>query len=264
MKLCRHPLSTVVAEGIEVLGFYGFPPRTTLAAVSAAHPGLAWFDLDVYHEARFARVVPQAYCHIIRNCIDNALALGPCLKTVVTAIGAEKCDAGRFASRLLAELLSCPVVETTNEQNTTRTTPLLCEARGPLRQRVVRIMDSIVEPLGAEECTAAEQAQVQATCGFWGTPPHPIEVLDLFPETTAIYGWTRCVELARPADLDLELYVPADLPIVFFSQGFCHKALIARTLAERHRGMHVDVHDTLGAATTAKIEAFIRLSGGAR
>ena len=36
--------------------------------------------------------------------------------------------------------------------------------------------------------------------------------------------------------------------------------MLAKHLAHKHRGMHVDVHDTLSAATMAKIEAFIRLS----
>ena len=48
--------------------------------------------------------------------------------------------------------------------------------------------------------------------------------------------------------------------LIFFSQGFCPKAQLARHLAEVHRGMHVDVHETVNAAVRAKIEAFIRLS----
>jgi hypothetical protein len=102
--------------------------------------------------------------------------------------------------------------------------------------------------------------------GFWGTPPHPIGLLDLFPDTTLVLGWTRCVEQGRPADMDIEAFVPDGLPVIFFSQGFCQKAALARSLAERHRGMLVDVHDSVSAAARAKIEAFIRLAcpGGAR
>jgi len=47
--------------------------------------------------------------------------------------------------------------------------------------------------------------------------------------------------------------VQDDLPIVFFSQGFCAKAMIARELAKQYRGMYVDVHDRMHAATMAKI-----------
>jgi hypothetical protein len=122
-------------------------------------------------------------------------------------------------------------------------------------------MRAIVQPMDDTEMAAAGAARGEPTHGFWGTPPHPIELLDLFPETTHLFGWTRCVEQGRPADLELEMAVPSDLPIIFFSQGFCPKASLARHLAEKYRGMHVDVHDALNAATRAKIEAFIRLSG---
>ena len=261
MRLCRRSLARVRAGDDRVIGFWGAPPRAALEAAAARHPGAELFDLDVFHDAPRSRALPDAFCHIIRNCVDNAVALGGSLAHVVAATGREKCDAGRFAAGLVAELTDVEVTRATNERAGSAAPPLLCEARGPLLDRVLRVMDGIVEPLDAAERARSEAARCVPTHGFWGTPPHPVELLELFPETTHVFGWTRCVEQGRPADLELELAVPPDLPIVFFSQGFCPKGLLARRLADVHRGMHVDVHDGLGAATRAKIEAFIRLTG---
>ena len=260
MRLSRKSLSEIIDSGGSVIGFWGAPPRDALEGAAASHPGLPFFDLDVHYGAKATRRLPDAFCHIIRNCVDNALALGPALRAVVAATGQEKCDSGRYAAGLVAELTDAAVIETVNEAPGPLAPPALCEARGSLRARTDRIMRSIIEPLAADEQQRAVADRCAATHGFWGTPPHPIELLDLFPETTHIFGWTRCVEQGRPADRELELAVPAGLPVVFFSQGFCAKGMLARRLAERHRGMHVDVHDTLNAATRAKIEAFIRLA----
>jgi hypothetical protein len=260
VRLRLDTLEAVVAGDTPVIGFWGAPPRAALEAAAARFPGAAFYDLDVHHGARETRTVPDAYCHVIRNCVDNALALRSRLLAVVAATGEEKCDAGRLAARLVAELAEVEVIRTTNPGAATPAEAILSDATGPLKARIVRIMEAIVEPLSAAETRAARASRRDPTHGFWGTPPYPMAVLDLFPDTTAVYGWTRCVEVGRPADLDVEADVPADLPIVFFSQGFCAKAMLARNLAAQHRGMHVDVHDSLSAATMAKIEAFLRLS----
>ena len=260
MRLSRNSLAEVIESSEPVLGFWGAPPREVLEQTADRFDGLAYFDLDVYRGAPASQTLPDAFCHIVRNCVDNAIALGPRLRAVVAATGAEKCDSGRFAARVLEDLLDCEVIATENAGLDTQAEPLLSRSRGLLKDRVVRMMEAIIEPLDDAEQDRARAARCEPTCGFWGTPPHPIELLDLFPETTHVYGWTRCVEQGRPADLELELEVPEGLPIVFFSQGFCNKGMLARRLAEQHRGLHVDVHDALGAATMAKIEAFIRLS----
>lgn len=265
MRLCRLDIEEVASGEGRVIGFWGAPPREALEAAAARFPGAEFFDLDVFHRAAGSKTLPDAFCHIVRNCVDNAITLAEAgrLDCVVAATGEEKCDSGRFAARLVEELTGVEVVRTVNPPRGEAEETPLCEAAGPLKKRIIRVMDSIVEPLTAAETREAGRAACEPTHGFWGTPPHPIELLDLFPETTHAFGWTRCVEAGRPADLELELQVPEGLPVVFFSQGFCAKSMLARHLAERNRGMYVDVHDTLGAATMAKIEAFIRLSGGA-
>jgi hypothetical protein len=260
VRLIRKDLRELLSSEERVLGFWGVPPRNELEAAAARFPDLGFFDLDVFHGAPAQRLVPDAYCHIIRNCVDNALALGAKLACVVAATGREKCDAGRFAARLVAEAAGTSVIETTNEGFDCPNEALLSEARGPLKRRMIRMMETVIEPLTEAEKWEALRARCEPTHGFWGTPPHPVELLDLFPDTTHVFGWSRCVERGRPADLDLETHVPEGLPIVFFSQGFCAKSMLAKRLATRHRGLYVDVHDSLGAATMAKIEAFVRLS----
>lgn len=246
-------LQDVLAQDCPIIGFWGAPPKEALQEASE-RLGFALLDLDVYYGAPATKILPEAYCHIIRNCVDNAMALGSKLACVVAATGKEKCDAGRYAAWLVKNNTKAQVIMTENHQLPSPVAPKLCETQGPLKKRVIQIMQSMVEPVEGdfEAC--------EATHGFWGTPPHPIELLDLFPETTHVFGWTRCVEQARPSDLDLEMYVPEDLPTIFFSQGFCPKAQLARHLSEKHRGMHVDIHDSINAATMAKVEAFIRLS----
>ncbi len=258
--LNRKTLAEIIVGNHKVIGFWGAPLKRDLEKASQRFDGAAFFDLDVFYDAKKSGAVPDAFCHIIRNCVDNATALGDRLHCVVAATGPEKCDAGRFAARIVEELTGVEVVVTVNEGRKDPGAPLLCESRGSLKKRIVRTMEAIIEPLTSDEQRRAMADRCEPTHGFWGTPPHPIEVLDLFPETTHVFGWTRCVEQGRPADLDLETTVPDGLPIVFFSQGFCAKSMLAKHLAHRHRGMCVDVHDTLSAATMAKIEAFIRLS----
>jgi hypothetical protein len=260
LQLTTKSLQQIIQEQQPVIGFWGAPSRQSLEQASLKNPGLPFFDLDVFYNAPFSKTVPDAYCHIIRNCIDNAIALGPLLKHIVAATGEEKCDAARYAAKLLLNLSDATIDFTTNHEKTTTVQPLLCMSKGPLKKRIIRIMESIVTPLTEQEKNVAFMTQCTPTHGFWGTPPHPIEMLDLFPETTHIFGWTRCVEQKAPADLNLEMFVTPGLPTIFFAQGFCAKAMLAKKLAEKFNGMYVDVHDSLNAATMAKIEAFIRLS----
>ncbi len=260
LTLEKGHINDVIKSGRQVIGFWGAPPLDAFLQASIKYPGLPFFDLDVYYEAPATKKLPDAYCHIMRNCVDNAMALKEQMLSLIAATGEEKCDAGRYAAYLLKEEGIKDVVFTVNHNTIQIARPFLCEAEGPLKARAIRIMESIVEPLSQKEIKKAKDARCIPVAGFWGTPPHPIEVLDLFPDKTHIFGWTKCVETGTPALFKLEKEVPDNLPIVFFSQGFCAKAMIAKELATKYRGMYVDTHDSLNAATMAKIEAFIRLS----
>ena len=98
------------------------------------------------------------------------------------------------------------------------------------------------------------------TPGFWGVPPNDLEILRLFPDTTRVYGWIRCVEAGTPADLDLEMFVDENVPTVFYSQAFCSKSSLAKYLADKYNGLYIDIDDYASNSIKAKIEAFLKLS----
>jgi hypothetical protein len=129
-------------------------------------------------------------------------------------------------------------------------------ARMPLSEKIDRIMATVVDP----SPPSPAPAPCEATHGFWGVPPHDFRILSLFPETTHVYGWTRCVEAGRPSDVELECLVDEGVPTVFFTQSFCAKQDLAHYLAERHRGLAVDCHREINDSILAKVEAFVRLS----
>jgi len=245
-----------------IVGFYGNPPRDILVEKSLEHEA-PLVDLDVALGASDSGILPEAYCRVARTVMDNAVALKSILVEVVAATGNEKCDAGRYTAALLKRMgfsVTETVFESPGPDGRENDNIILCNALGPVKKRVVRIMRGIVEPLTDEEKAYWTKRQSNPSFGFWGTPPEPIGLLDLMPDNTHIFGWTRAVEAGRPDDVDLEMYVPDDLPVIFFSQGFCPKAQLARFLADKHGGLHVDVHDQLTGATVAKMEAFIKLS----
>ena len=100
---------------------------------------------------------------------------------------------------------------------------------------------------------------VKPEFGFWGVPPNDLSVLELFPNTTHVYGWTRCVEAKTPADIELEMQIDKDVPTVFYSQAFCSKAQLAKYLADKYNGLYIDIDDVATNSVKAKIEAFLRL-----
>ncbi len=100
------------------------------------------------------------------------------------------------------------------------------------------------------------------TAGFWGVPPRDFSLLSLFPDTTHVYGWARCMENKTPDNLAMECHFNPDIPTVFFAQTFCAKTALAKHLAGKHpRGLYLDCDITAGNSAKAKIQAFLELSG---
>ena len=124
----------------------------------------------------------------------------------------------------------------------------------PLREKVLRIMDTVHTP------NTVRYRQCGPTVGYWGVPPHDLRLLDLFPPTTHVYGWTRCVEAGCPADLEGEMAVDERVPTVFFAQAFCAKQQLAKYLAEKHGGLYIDADGQVTTAIAARVEAFIRFA----
>lgn len=242
----------------KVIAIWGYPRPAILAEISNKYPEHKIIDLDIPYGATETKLLPDNYCQIITNIVDNALALKDNIEQIVASIGEEKCDQGRFVAYIL-DKLGFPVIKTrcTEEDNVKNILPVISQSTLSLKNKVLLIMDSIIKPdllnnHGISNC--------KPTHGFWGVPPNDLNILDLFPDTTHVYGWTRCVEMKRPADLDLEMMVDENIPTVFFAQTFCAKMQLAKYLAKKHEGLYVDVDDLISVSVKAKIEAFLRLS----
>ena len=241
----------------KIIGYYGFPARSLLARARAVYgEGLPLVDLDVDHGAPGSGLLPRASCRIISNIMDNAVMLSDRLAVVVAAIGEDKCDSGRNIAFLLKGMGFEVIESRFSEEEYEDREPVYCTSRGPLPERINAIMETVVDP----SPPADPPRRCEPTHGFWGVPPNDFRILELFPPTTHIYGWIRCVEAGRPSDLDLEYHVDPGVPTVFFTQSFCAKQGLAHYLAERSGGIEVDCHREVNDSILAKVEAFIRLS----
>ena len=187
-----------------------------------------------------------------KNIIDNALALKENLEIIIASVGEEKCDSGRIAAKILQDL-GLNIVQTKYNVSCKNYDTPISKSNLHLKKKIVTIMENLIEKQEADfETTIPEY-------GFWGVPPNDFSILELFPDTTHVYGWTRCVEAGRPADIDLEMFVDENVPTVFFAQTFCSKMQLAKYLAKKYNGIYVDVDDKASSSVKAKIEAFIHL-----
>ena len=235
-----------------VMGFWGYPHPELIKKYKAQYPSALWVDLDLDYGFTKQDILPESYCAIIKNIINGAFHYKDELITILAPIGKDKCDSGWFASKLLKDM-GFSIVTSIFEENTYKRDVKISTSNMPLRKKVETITKNIYEKddLKYEQC--------KAKFGFWGVPPNDLSILELFPNETHLYGWTRCVEAMTPADIELEMYVDEDVPTVFYSQSFCSKAQLAKYLADKYNGLYIDIDDTVTNSTRAKIEAFLRL-----
>lgn len=233
------------------IGFWGYPDPRVVKEIKNQYPNAEWVDLDVDFFYPKTNILPESYCKIIRNIIDNVLYLKPSL--IVAPIGKDKCDSGWFASKILMDM-GFEVIQTKYEELNPRKDIKICTSNLPLYDKVVRITADIINPQDSSQLVSVPPA-----FGFWGVPPNDLELLRLFPDNTHVYGWMRCVEAGVPADLDLEMCVDENVPTVFYAQAFCAKSQLAKYLADKYNGLYVDIDDYASNSIKAKIEAFLRL-----
>ena len=245
------------------IGFWGYPPPDIINKLKKENPNSEWIDLDIDFAYPKTNIIPEAYCKIIRNIIDNTLFIKPDL--IVAPIGKDKCDSGWFASKILADM-GFNVITTIYENLKPKRKIKICNSNMPLYDKVTTITAGITEPEIFDKNYTAASVPVDNTSnnpdftpGFWGVPPNDLELLRLFPDNTHVYGWIRCVEAGTPADLDLEMYVNPNVPTVFYSQAFCSKSQLAKYLANKYNGLYIDIDDYASSSIKAKIEAFLRL-----
>ena len=236
----------------EYIAFWGYPDPQIIDNFKTAYPNLKWLDLDIDFDYPDLNLLPDAYCKIIKNIINNAFYYKDKIFKIVATTGKDKCDAGWFASKLLKEY-GFDVVESRYEIVDNPRPLKYCTSNLPLVDKVNNIMNSIVTPIEVD-CE-----YVEPKFGFWGVPPNDFDILKLFPNETHVYGWTRCCEAGVPANVDLEMFVDENVPTVFYSQAFCAKSQLAKYLADKYSGLYIDVDDYATNSIRAKIEAFLRL-----
>jgi hypothetical protein len=239
----------------ERVGIVGIPPLAVIAELHRQQTEI--IDLDEPQVKKSldltAPHLPRVYCAVLRTVVLNAMHLA--LDRIYIDVGPGKCDCALHVSTILNDMLSIPVVCTRNQDMKGAGFPL-CRTRMPLMEKMKAITAGIQSPRPEQKYPSCTP-----TAGFWGVPPRDFSLLALFPETTHIYGWTRCMENKTPADLALESQVNPDIPTVFFAQSFCAKTALARHLADQHpRGLYLDCDVTAGSSARAKIEAFFELS----
>lgn len=248
----------------KIIGFWGYPKPSLIEETKQKYPDYEWVDLDIDFDYPKTNILPDAYCKIIRNIIDNTFYLKP--EVILAPIGKDKCDSGWFASKVLTDL-GFNVIQSIYEDLTPKREIIICDSNMPLYDKVqtitAGIADASIWGKTAEKIKSGEFSGTSSitsfTPGFWGVPPNDLEILKLFPDSTKVYGWIRCVEAGTPADLDLEMYVDENVPTVFYSQAFCSKAQLAKYLADKYNGLYIDIDDYASSSIKAKIEAFLRL-----
>ena len=234
-----------------IIGFWGYPNPEIVKNVKNQYPNAEWVDLDIDFGYPKTNILPESYCKIVRNIIDNVLYLKP--ELVVAPIGKDKCDSGWFASKILIDM-GFNVIQSIFEDLTGRRDIKICTSNLPLYDKVSRITANIINRESEKGLI-----QVKPSFGFWGVPPNDLDILKLFPDDTHVYGWIRCVEAGVPADLDLEMYVDEEVPTVFYAQAFCAKSQLAKYLADKYNGLYIDIDDYASNSIRAKVEAFLRL-----
>ncbi|ADW16280.1 hypothetical protein Despr_0086 [Desulfobulbus propionicus DSM 2032] len=238
------------------IGIVGVPPLAVIEEINRQGDHIVDLDEPQVRAPidQTASRIPRVYCAILRTVVLNCLHLA--LDRVYIDVGPGKCDCALHVAEILADMLPIPVIRTRNQDTRPFGNPL-CTSRMPLMEKFSRITQ------GVQSAAAYPPLEpCPPSCGFWGVPPRDFSLLAPFPDTTHVFGWTRCMENKTPSDFALEQVVDPTIPTVFFSQSFCAKSALAKHLAAKHpRALAIDCDVSVSSSTRAKIEAFLELSG---
>ena len=246
-----------MALNYKQVGIVGMPPLKVIRELTEHNIKIHDLDTPMIRAdiELTTSYLPRVYCAILRTVVLNVLHLT--LDAIYIDVGPGKCDCALHTATVLEDMLTIPVYRTKNEDMTGFGTPI-SQCRMGLTQKLERITEGVKNVVKITD----PPAPCKATAGFWGVPPRDFSILDLFPDTTHVYGWTRCMENKTPADNELELHYNPDIPTVFYAQSFCAKTALARHLADKHpHGLYLDSDVTAGGSAKAKIQAFLELSG---
>ncbi len=240
----------------DIIAFWGYPEKNITDKTKLEHPDALWIDLDINYNYPDLKLIPENYCVIIKNIVNNAFCLKDRIIKILAPIGKDKCDSAYFISEILT-LEGFDIVQTVFEDKCKDYNSLklpISTSNLPLRKKVELITGNIIDRKdyqNLEKCTPA--------FGFWGVPPNDLSILELFPDNTEVFGWIRAVEAGYPGDFNIETYVKKDLPTIFFTQAFCSKTALAKYLANKYEGLFIDIDAVPNNSTKAKIEAFLKL-----
>ena len=244
-------------EHKQLVGIVGVPPLLVMEELN--NPTIKIVDLDE-PQGRIdlesaSPFLPRVYCGILRTVIANSLSLKP--KIIYIDTGAGKCDCAIHTATVLEDILpDTQIVRCKNQDSIDFGIPL-CRTRMDLMEKMAAITSGVQDVAPSQD-----HKPCRPTVGFWGVPPRDFSLLNLFPDTTHIYGWARCMENKTPDNMAMECRYNPDIPTVFFAQSFCAKTALARHLAARHpHGLYLDCDVTAGNSAKAKIQAFLELSG---
>ncbi len=236
------------------IGIAGVPDQRILDSYIGDGSDVVDLDMpldDVEYFDAIEEFSPRIYCATLRTIFTNALTLKP--QIIIADVGEGKCDGMRFIAEALRDLLPDTEIITTRNVNAPPQGNPISVSDLPLKEKMNRIVNSIITDINRDVLPCEPAA------GFWGVPPRDFSILDLFPDTTHIYGWARCMENKAPDNMEIELQVSADIPTVFFAQSFCQKSMLAKYLAHKNNGLFVDVDAQLDDSTRAKVIAFLTL-----
>ena len=244
-------------DNLKKVGIVGMPPLDVIKELNGNNVAIQDLDTplvkaDIESTAPF---LPRVYCAILRTVVLNALNVS--VDAIYIDIGPGKCDCALHVATVLEDMLDIPIIKTKNEDLAGFGTPI-CTTTMDLMGKFLLITEGVQ----TAEPSSTVYSPCQPTAGFWGVPPRDFSILKLFPDTTHIFGWTRCMENKTPADHQLEIVFNPDIPTVFYAQSFCAKTALARHLADKHpHGLYLDSDVTAGGSAKAKIQAFLELSG---
>lgn len=240
----------------DIIAFWGYPEKELIKKTKKEYNNAIWVDLDIDYNYPDLKLLPDNYCAIIKNISNNSMFLKDRIIKILAPIGKDKCDSAYFLSELLKEQ-GFEVVQSIFEDKCPDINSIklpISKSTLPLKKKIELITKNIYEQKDYSHLESSE-----AQFGFWGVPPNDLDLLDIFPNNTEVFGWCRAVEAGYPADWELETFVNKNLPTVFFCQAFCSKTLVAKYLANKYQGLFVDADSTPTNSIKAKIEAFIKL-----
>ena len=240
----------------DIIAFWGYPRIELIEKTKKENPDAIWVDLDIDYNYPDLKFIPDNYCTIIKNIYNNALFLKDRIIKVLAPIGKDKCDSAYFIAHILKEN-GFDIEFSTFEDKCPDINNLklpISKSDLPLKEKIELITKNIYE-----RKDYSYLKEVKPSFGFWGVPPNDLDILNIFPNNTEVFGWSRAVEAGYPGDWELETYYDKNLPTVFFTQSFCSKTTVAKYLANKSGGLLIDIDTIPTNSIKAKIEAFIKL-----